>query len=664
MYHDGEMSKKRREKLRQEAVAPGASTLALGFFVAAAAALVFLPSLKNGFVNWDDDFNILNNPDFRGLGWKQLRWMFTTFHLGPYQPLSWLTLGFDFVLWGLDPKGYHLTNTLLHSANAGLFFALSLDILRRIAPAEPRAWRLPAAAAFSALVFAIHPLRVESVAWVTERRDVLSGLFYLLAVLSYLRGQGGRWTRHAWTMGFFAAALLSKAIVITLPAALIALDFYPLRRIPLEPRRWFEPEAREAWLEKIPYLLLALALASIGLFGQKQAGTALSLKDWGIMPRVSQAVYGLAFYIQKTLLPMNLFALYECPKPIVLWSWPYWGCAALAGAITAAAIALWRSWPAGLLLWACYVAGLLPVLGLVRLGQAATADRYTYLSCLGWALLAGAGLERALRGPGAYAALALAALLCAGLARSSVRQVAVWRDSISLWTHALAINPRHIYAANNLGNALSEVGRDDEAIAQYETAVRNNPAHPYAYYNLGNALSKKGLRDKAEAAYREALRWNLDYPQAQNNLAALLCSRGNFAEAEPHFRAALRWAPDTAQTHFGLAGALRELGRPAEALEEYAAALRLDPGLADAHNERGITLARLGRNAEAAESFRAAARAQPGHLGAHVNLALVLTELRGWKEAEAEYRAAVGIDPRFPARATLEDLLRKGGVRP
>ena len=628
--------------------------LILGVLVALVTALVFLPDLRNGFVNWDDDFNILDNPDFRGLGWTRIKWMFTTFYLGPYQPLSWLTLGLDYALWGLNPFGYHLTNNLLHSANAAAFFAVALALLRRIVPesTEGPSWRLPLSAAFAALVFAVHPLRVESVAWVTERRDVLSGLFYLLSLHFYLRGLGaeGWLRRHGWALVFFAAALLSKAIVISLPLVLIALDFYPLRRLPLAPSRWLKPEARAAWLDKVPYLLLALAAGAVGFLAQKEVGATLSFRDWGLMPRVCQAFYGLVFYLGKTLWPAALYALYEAPQPLVLWKWPYWGCAGAVIALTGPLVWAWRRWPAGLVLWFYYGISLLPVLGLVRLGQAATADRYTYLACLGWAVAAGAILEQSLRnGRTAARAAALAAALCLALGWLTVRQVRVWRDSISLWTHALRHNPRHIYAANNLGTALAEQGRSDEAIAQYLTAIQNNPAHAFAYYNLGNALSKKGLTDKAMAAYREALRWNGDYVQAHNNLAALLCDTGRFAEAERHFRDALRLKPDTAQTHFGLANVLRDTGRMTEALNEYGQALRLSPGLSEARNGLGLALARMGRLAEAADSFRAAAQALPDNVAAHVNLGAVLSDLGRAPEAVAEFQAALRIDRRSAA---------------
>ena len=645
--------------------------LLLGGLVAVATALVFLPSLRNGFVSWDDDYNFIGNPNFRGLGWTQLKWMFTTFYFGPYQPLSWLSFGLDYVLWGMNPLGYHLTNTLLHTACAAAFFALALNLLRRLAPRDrdpdAPAWLPPAAAAFAALLFSLHPLRVESVAWVTERRDVLSGLFYLLSVLCYLRGLGkpGWPRRHAPALLFFAAALLSKAIVISLPVVLLAMDFHPLKRLPLAPRRWRDPEYRAVWLEKTPYFALALAAGGFGYFAQKSVGATLPWSDYGLMPRLSQVFYGLAFYIGKTLWPASLYPLYEAPFPRVLWSWPYWGCALAVLAVTAGLAWIWTRRPAGLALWVFYAASLAPVLGLVRLGQASTADRYTYLACLGWAMLAGALLERTLRHAGParrLALLGLAAALCAVLGRLSLRQVAVWHDSVSLWTHALEMNPKHIFAANNLGNALLEQGRLDEAIVQYRIAVRNNPAQALAYRHLAYALSQKGRTEEAISLYGQALHWDGDDVEVLNNSGLLLSAKGRYAEAEERFRKVLRLKPGAAQSHLALAGLLVHSGRAAEALDECAEALRLEPRSAAAHNLYAWTLVHGGRAAEGFAHYREALRLDPRLAEAHVNLAAALLEQGQVEESLAHYRAALAVNPDDPdAHFSLANVLARRG---
>ena len=227
--------------------------------IAVLTGAAFFPALENGFVDWDDEKTLLDNPNYRGLGWDQLRWMFTTFYMGHYQPLSWMTFGLDYLLWGIDPFGYHLTNLLLHTANAVLFYFLTLRLLSLPARAVPGEFALQVAAGFAALVFALHPLRVESVAWVTERRDVLSAFFLLWTILCYLRatagaeGDSARWRWLSAAVIVYGLSLLSKAGGITLPVVLLVLDVYPLRRLGVEAGKWFGPAARQVWWEKVPF---------------------------------------------------------------------------------------------------------------------------------------------------------------------------------------------------------------------------------------------------------------------------------------------------------------------------------------------------------------------------------------------------------------------------
>src|SRR5256886_5877310 len=243
----------------------------------------FLPALQNQFVNWDDKDNFLDNPHYRGLGWTHLRWMWTT-HLGHYIPLTWMTLGLDYLLWGMNPVGYHLTNLLLHAANAVVFFFVVRRILTLALPSSERGHALAVSAGVAALVFAIHPLRVESVAWVTERRDVLSGLFYLVAILLYLRACEGGAPGRGWywlSVAVFVLALLSKSMVVNLPVVFLILDVYPLRRLGGAFEWWSEP-ARRVYVEKIPFVLLAAAASAIAVMGQLSFHAAPSVAQMGV----------------------------------------------------------------------------------------------------------------------------------------------------------------------------------------------------------------------------------------------------------------------------------------------------------------------------------------------------------------------------------------------
>src|SRR5438093_5157660 len=312
--------------------------------IAVVTFAAFLPALHNQFVNWDDDKNFLENPHYRGLGWTQLSWMWTT-HMGHYIPLTWTTFGLDYLLWGMNPRGYHLTNLLLHAANAVVFFFITRRLLTRALPSpSERGHALTVSAAFSVLVFAIHPLRVESVAWATERRDVLSGLFYLSAVLAYLRACDREERGRGWYWGavaLFVGALLSKSMVVNLPVVLLILDVYPLRRLGGSIGWWSKP-ARRIYVEKIPFVLLAAAASAIAVMAQFSIHAALPLAQLSVPGRLAVSAYGLRFYLGKIIVPVHLSPLYELPRTVSPWAMPFILSFRLAVAITAIVLSLRR----------------------------------------------------------------------------------------------------------------------------------------------------------------------------------------------------------------------------------------------------------------------------------------------------------------------------------
>jgi protein O-mannosyl-transferase len=468
-------------------------------------AATFYPLAQNQFVNWDDYKNIVENPYYRGLGWTNLRWMFTTFHMGHYQPLTWLTLSMDYLIWGLSPVGYHLTNLLLHCANAvALYFlALRLFLLSQDGSLAAREHSLLSlAAAFSALLFSVHPLRVESVAWVTERRDVLSGFFFLLTILYYLKAvtsgeaDAGRRRWMAISLISYVLSLLSKASGITLPLVLAVLDVYPLRR--LGPKGWFSPESRKVWQEKVLFLLLASGAGIVALIAQYQAKAARSLEQYDIASRVMQSLYGAGFYLWKTVLPFNLSPLYEVPLIPDPWRWSFLLSGLVVIGITTVLFVHRKHWPAIFASWIVYVILLLPTSGIAQSGPQLVADRYSYFSCIVWAVVAGGGifhvwqlsLSRAVSTHLFASVVVLAAVVLMGLGAMTWKQTQVWHDSERLWRHALSIDGQSSFAHNNLGNALADQGRLEEAIDQFQKALQLNPNDADAAYNLGNAWAR------------------------------------------------------------------------------------------------------------------------------------------------------------------------------
>lgn len=595
----------------------------------------FLPVLGNGFVNWDDAAYLLHNPHFRGLDWERLKWMFTTLQGGLYQPLSWLTYGVDYVVWGMDPFGYHLTSLILHSLGAALFYFLCRRLIRLGMPrAGDGAW-LVLSAGLGALLWAVHPLRVESVAWATERRDVLSGALYVLTLLLYLEarapGRGaaaariGGWSYFACLV-VFALSLLAKGIGITLPLVLVLLDVYPLRRLPGRLSDWLSPKLSPVWIEKIPFFLLAGAAAVVGVSAQLGGGNVLGVPAGSASARM---LFGLSFYLEKTLAPWNLLPLYEAPAGFGL-TWPVvirgLAVACLAGVL----IASRKKWPAAAAAGAFYLIALLPVIGAVQYGPQLVADRYAYLPSLGWSVLGAAGLAASWKGLGRsstrYAPLGLAGAVVLILGFLTWSQAGVWRDSETLWRRVLAGNPRSATAHNNLGAILHEMGKTDKAVRHFREALRTSPSHANALRNLAVALWHEGDRDEAARLFAAASATRARSGEAERAFADLLGRSGDWHGAFVQYEKAVAKEPDNPVIRLDYGAALASRGRLEAAIEQYRAALRSDPGYAPARFNLGNAFYRLKRFDDAARSYAEVLRLDPSHGPARDNLARTFAE--------------------------------------
>jgi len=465
--------------------------------IVALSIAAFLPALPHEFLNWDDTKNYVDNPDYRGLGLPQLRWMFTTFHMGHYIPVTWITFGLDYLLWGMNPAGYHLTSILFHAATALAVYFLSVRLLTRALPDTPDR-DLMIGAAVAALLFAIHPLRAESVAWVTERRDVVSGLFYVLTLIAYLKAVDGAIQARArwyWTsVVLFACALLSKSIVVSLPVVLLALDVYPLRRLGGE-HGWRRPPV---WLEKMPYVLLSIGATVIGFQALFTLGNTRSLAEMGVLYRTVLSIYGLAFYLWKSAMPIGLSPLYQLDFTV---TWLHFG--AVATLLVLAALGR-RRWPAFTVAAVAYLVTLVPVLGVFQNGPQAAADRYTYLACLGWAILLGGLAARPWAGRDVTRAVL--AIWVLAMLPLTWQQVGVWRNSVTLWSHAIALAPNSRAAHFNLGGAHEEAGQYAAAVAEYEDVARlSNRFKGRWYITIGWNYEKAKVDRLALAAFRTAL---------------------------------------------------------------------------------------------------------------------------------------------------------------
>ncbi|HEY7654838.1 MAG TPA: tetratricopeptide repeat protein [Methylomirabilota bacterium] len=578
--------------------------------LALVTAVVFAPSLRGGFVDWDDPINFLENPYYRGLGWPQLRWMLTANVMGHWIPVTWLTFGADYALWGMRPFGYHLTNVLLHAASAALFYLVACRLLGLAMPSTaPGILRWGAAGA--ALFFAVHPLRAESVAWITERRDLTSGFFFLLTVLAYLKAhERPPEVRAGWrgaALTFAALALASKSIVMGLPLVLVILDVYPLRRLGPTLGDWTGARAWPVWREKIPFALLAVGTAVAAFQVQRTTGY---LTQADPAARIGMLFYNVAFHAWKTFVPLNLAPIYELPLRLNPLEAPYLPSAVAVLAITAAAWLVRRRWPAGLAIWAFYLVMLAPVTGIVHTGYHLGADRNTYLPCAGFALLVGAlvvALAEAprrgtLRSPIAALGLVLLALWLAGLGVAAGIQTTVWRDPETLWRYAIAVDPRCSICLHNLGIITSQRGDRAESLALFERALALRPDRSEFYGNYGVLLLQMGRRQEGIAKLRYRLAHDPRDVGARTNLGIALIEEGRPGEAIAELEQALRVKPDSVPALTSLGRAQLTEGRVEPALTAFERAIAVNP--AD-------PVARLGlARAYAARGDRAAAREQ------------------------------------------------------
>jgi hypothetical protein len=443
----------------------------------------------------------------------------------------------------MNPVGYHLTNVVLHAVNGAVFYLLARRLLGLAMPSVDGS-TLRLAAATAALFFALHPLRVESVVWATERRDVLSGFFFLLTVLAYLRAvEAGGIGRRRWlavSVGCYALALLSKSIVMTLPLVLIALDVYPLRR------------TRGAWLqriaEKIPYLALAVTVAGIAA---RVASVPALLEEEPLGRRLAMALYSLWFYVEKTAVPVGLSPLYPVPARVTLLARPFLLSALAVGLVTVALWLLRRRWPAGLAAWVGYSLLLAPVSGLVHYGPHIAADRNSYLSCLGWALLVGAAVVAVTRAMAtgalrpAYARLAFvaAAVWILGLAMLTVLQIPVWHDAEALWQYAVDTDPTCEICLTNLGTALERCGEPGPAIEHFRAALAINPDSVLARRNLGLTLLQAGRPAEASVEFRRLIERAPEDAALRRYLDAALLAERSPTEAAHQLGTDIRPAP-------------------------------------------------------------------------------------------------------------------------
>jgi tetratricopeptide (TPR) repeat protein len=618
----------------------------------------------------------------QGLSWKNVEWAFSNSDGGNWHPITWFSHMVDCQLFGLAPWGHHFVSVLFHGLNAVLVFLVLRSLTGTGSSGTGATWP----SFILAALFALHPLRVESVAWVAERKDVLSAYFALLTLLAYAeyvssvecRRERNSEIRNPKSEGIpnpekrryfavrtphsaflylivlflFALGLMSKPMLVTLPFVLLLLDYWPLRRWEVQS---VKPAVR-LLVEKIPFFVLTAIFSVITIVVQRKEGAmTLAIPFVG---RVENAVVSFCRYIGKTFYPDHLAFFYPYES-----RWPFVAivsAAVLLGAISILAIYRRRQRPCLLIGWLWFVGTLIPVIGLIQVGEQALADRYTYIPSIGLllALVWGAHeltrhwkFQRSILGLFAAAL----ALVCALKAR---HQIGIWKNDEVLFTHAIAVTRGNYIAYNNLGATFERQGRWEEAAAQFRRAIAEKPDYAQAHKNLGIVFERQGQPGRAIEKYREAIRLNPSYAEPHNALGALFTAQGRVDEAIEEFQKALRLKPDYADAHFNLGSVYGRKGLLDEAIREYQAVLEVQPNRADVHNNLGVALDNKGRIDDAIGEYVEAIELEPGYARARFNLGVALSRKGALAPAIEQFQEALRLRPDYKeARTNLNALL-------
>ncbi len=599
-----------------------------------------------GFTNFDDPGYVTQNAHVRaGVTWSGLLWALKSTEQSNWHPVTWISHMLDCQVFGLNAAGHHVTNLLLHLAATLLLFT----VFRRMTGAV---WRSTLLAA----LFAVHPLHVESVAWVAERKDVLSAVFWMLTMHAYVRyAKGGRRLHYLEMVMWLALGLASKPMLVTLPPALLLLDVWPLERMLIPGPRgrsraanWRSRLNCTVFIEKIPLLVLCAASSVITYLAQQHGGSVVSLHFLPLYSRVANAVLAYATYVRKALWPSGLAAFYPRPGSLDYLSLTL--SFILLAFVSILAFALWRKRPYLAIGWLWFLGTLVPVIGLVQVGNQALANRYTYIPLIGLLLMAvwaGADfLERFKIPRFDYAAAGFALICCLGIL--TWRETGYWKNSVTLFSRTIELTGDNELAYLDYGAALASEGRLEEAVKLYEGLVGRAPNLPDIQTNLGMILELQGKNAAAIPHFNEALRADPEHPEAHNGLGAALEAGGRLQEAEAHFLEALRVRPDFPEARYNLGCVLAAQGKLQLAAGQLREALRLRPNYPEAHEKIALVLAGLGELEEALPHYEAAAHDSPQNPEFHFRFGLALYRHHQLSDARLQLQEAVRLRPEWP----------------
>lgn len=612
-------------------------------FLAVVVSAVYWPVHKYDFVRYDDNKYVTNNLNIQsGINAKSIRWAFTSGYASNWHPVTWLSLMLDYKLFGLNAGSYHLINLLFHIINTLLLFI----VLNRMTKAM---W----ASAFVAAVFGLHPLHVESVAWIAERKDVLSTFFWMLTMLSYARyTEKSSIIRYTVTLVLFAIGLMTKPMLVTLPFVLLLLDYWPLERMRFGVMNKIERDEENIqksfaalFLEKIPFFILAVLSSIVTFIVQHRGGAVQPVDVIGISSRLKNAVISYISYISKTFWPSKLAVLYPYPHSLPVVKIAF--CAVLLALITTAVILLSRRHKYLVTGWFWYVGTLVPVIGIIQVGVQELADRYTYIPMTGLLIIIAWGVSD-IAGSWKYRkrvfVTASVLVLVAMSLRTSI-QLMYWFDSETLFGHTLEVTNDNYVMENNFASYLNEQGQIQQSIEHFNRALEIKPDSAEVHNNLANALSSLGQTSKAIEHYKKSLSLKAGSSDTHYNFAIALSKLNMTDEAIKEYSEAVRLDPTNFDALSNLGFAMAEKGDYSKAVELYEKALAIKPDNIITHGRFGLALAALQKNDEAIKEFRIVLEARPNDVEMLCNLGILLERQNKITEAIEQYRRAVKIEP-------------------
>ena len=612
------------------------------FVILVLTLIAFSPSLKNGFVNWDDNTYVTNNPALRSFSAENLKEIFTSFFLANYQPLTILSYSLDYHFSGLNPLFYHWTNLFLHLLNCLLVFWLISILSGRFFVAF-----------LTAVLFGLHPMHVESVAWISERKDVLYALFFLGAIICYcyyLRTSSLRRFYYA-SLGLFLLSLLSKAMAITLPVVLFLVDYLLLRK-----------DRKMLFADKIPFFVLSFIFGGVAFFAQYATGAVRQQEFFNLLDKVLIAAFAIVFYLYKILWPVKLCSLYPYfimpGRPMFLLCLVALFVVALAWAVFSL-----RKFSRKIIFSSLFfLVTILPVLQLVPLGQAIVADRYIYIPCIGILYGVSEGIfwlyaKKVKYGNKAGRILLSMILISLILAAGALtwKRCGVWKDDSTLWRDVLDRYPHSSTACNNLGVVFAQQGKTKQAAALFKKAIKIDPHYSSAYNNLGIIYDTVGRSEEAIVLFKKAIEIQPRFAQAYNNLAKAYVHIGRGNEASMAYDRAIEISPDYVEAYVHLGVLYARTGRNDQAIKLFKRAIEIDPAYAEAYGDLGVVYASQGRRKEAIALFKKALKIDPAYAAAYGNLSLAYAEEKQGGLAVEYYDKAKALGYRS---AVIEEKLK------